>query len=75
MKKGMLVLTAIIFNVVCGFSVLSAEDLPENIEMKSPVFEEHTRAIVTLSHTKHAKEYKIACSECHHMYKDGKNVW
>jgi len=34
-----------------------------------------------LSHKKHAEEYKnekgekIKCDDCHHVYKDGKNVW
>jgi len=24
---------------------------------------------------KHQKDYKITCTECHHLYKDGKNTW
>ena len=38
---------------------------------------EHT----LFSHKKHAEEYKnpkgekITCDSCHHVYKDGKNVW
>ena len=30
---------------------------------------------VKFTHEKHAKDFKIACTECHHVYKDGKNVW
>ncbi len=30
---------------------------------------------VKFSHEKHVKQYKVACTECHHVYKDGKNVW
>ena len=56
-------------------SRVAAADAPENIVMKSPVFEKHTRAIVTFSHAKHAKDYKIPCTDCHHVFKDGKNVW
>ncbi|NLD38503.1 MAG: cytochrome c3 family protein [Desulfatiglans sp.] len=26
-------------------------------------------------HVKHARDYKISCWECHHDYKDGKNIW
>ena len=28
-----------------------------------------------LTHKKHVEEYKIPCASCHHVYKDGKNVW
>ena len=75
MKKGLLVLTALVFSVACVFSMVGAADAPENIEMKSPVFKKHKKAIVTLSHKKHAEDYKIPCADCHHVYKDGKNVW
>ena len=79
MKKGLLVLTALVFSVACVFSMVGAADAPENIEMKSPVFKKHTKAIVTLSHKKHADPapdgYGIACKDCHHVYKDGKNVY
>ena len=27
------------------------------------------------AHRKHAKEFRIACSECHHVYENGKNIW
>ena len=30
---------------------------------------------VKFSHVKHNKEYKVSCVECHHVYKDGKNLW
>ena len=78
MKKALLVLTALVFSVACVFSMVGAADAPkapDNIEMKSPVFKKHKKAIVTLSHKKHAEDYKIPCDGCHHDYKDGKNVW
>ena len=75
MKKGLLVLTALVFSVACVFSMVGAADAPENIEMKSPVFKKHKKAIVTLSHKKHAEDYKIACADCHHHYEGDKNVW
>ena len=28
-----------------------------------------------LTHKKHAADYKVKCADCHHEYKDGKNVW
>lgn len=30
---------------------------------------------VPFTHRKHALEYRISCWDCHHEYKDGKNVW
>jgi hypothetical protein len=30
---------------------------------------------VTFTHRKHAMEYRVSCWDCHHEYKDGKNVW
>lgn len=30
---------------------------------------------VKFSHKKHAADYKVNCWDCHHDYKDGKNVW
>lgn len=29
----------------------------------------------TFSHKKHNVDYKVACTECHHVYQEGKNVW
>lgn len=75
MKKGLLVLTALTFSVALVFSVVFATDAPENITMDNPVFAKHKKALVTLSHKKHAAEYKVACTDCHHVIKEGKNVW
>ena len=38
-------------------------------------FREHKKVPVILSHKKHFTEHNILCTECHHDYKDGKNVW
>jgi hypothetical protein len=38
-------------------------------------FKKSIKPPVKFPHEKHAVEYKIACTECHHIYKDGKNVW
>lgn len=34
-----------------------------------------TKPPVEYTHLKHEKDHKIACIECHHLYKDGKNTW
>jgi hypothetical protein len=30
---------------------------------------------VPFAHQEHFMEHKIACTECHHVYEEGKNVW
>ena len=30
---------------------------------------------VDFTHRKHALDYRVSCWDCHHEYKDGKNVW
>ena len=32
-------------------------------------------ASVTFTHLYHQREYKIACTTCHHRYENGENVW
>ena len=38
-------------------------------------YEKERKAPVQFTHRKHAGEYKIFCWECHHDYKDGKNIY
>ena len=38
-------------------------------------FSKSIKPPVEFTHEKHADEHAIACNECHHVYKDGKNVW
>jgi Ni/Co efflux regulator RcnB len=53
----------------------AAQEVPEKMVIKSELWKEHTKAGVEFSHKKHAEDYNIKCNECHHVYKDGKNVW
>jgi hypothetical protein len=54
--------------------VYAATKAPEQdiVIHSKDVFKEPKKGPVTFSHAKH-KELK--CTECHHEYKDGKNVW
>jgi hypothetical protein len=75
-KRSLLVLTAVALGMaflVAG--VYATQPVPETITMDSKVFSKHKKALVTFSHKKHHVDYKIACTECHHVYKDCKNVW
>ena len=77
MKKGsLLVLAVAALSVVLLFTVVYAtQKAHDNITMESKVFKKHKKALVTLTHKKHNVDYKIVCTDCHHVYKDGKNVW
>ena len=55
--------------------ILTAADVPDTVKMDSKVYPKHKKGIVVFSHKKHNVDYKIACTECHHVYKDGKNNW
>ncbi len=58
-----------------GESARESAEVPAVIALKATLWSEHTKSPVTFSHKKHSAEYKVACSECHHKYEDGKNVW
>ena len=74
-KRSLLVLGVAALSVVFLFAVVYATQAPDSITMESKVFPKHKKALVTLSHKKHNVDYKIACNECHHVIKEGNNVW
>ncbi len=54
--------------------VLTAADVPKEILIENS-YAKDKKGPVKFSHEKHHADYKIACTECHHVFKDGKNVW
>jgi hypothetical protein len=75
-KQSLLMLTVAAMAVAFVFSVVYAtQQAPDEITMNSKVYKKHTKVLVTLTHKKHNVDYKIPCADCHHVYKDGKNVW
>jgi len=75
-KRSLLVLAVAALGVAFLFAgVYATQEVPDNITMESKVFKKHKKALVTLSHKKHNVDCKIGCADCHHVYKDGKNVW
>jgi hypothetical protein len=67
-----LMLMAAVFVMV---GVLTAAEIPTEITIESKGYAERKKGPVKFNHKKHQTDYKIACTECHHVYKDGKNVW
>jgi hypothetical protein len=66
------VLTGMIF---LSAGILTAADEPNEVLIQNKGYEKDKKGPVKLTHKKHNTDYKVACAECHHVYKDGKNVW
>jgi hypothetical protein len=79
MGKRFLIVLAVVglmFSVaLLGLSGAAEQKVPDKIVIKSTLWKDHTKKPVEFNHKKHQEDYKIKCTECHHVYKDGKNVW
>ena len=78
-KRLLTVLAIVVFAtsvVLLGLSGAADQEVPDEISIQASLWGKgHTKSPVKLSHKKHSEDYKVACNECHHVYKDGKNVW
>ena len=70
-----LIFLVIVGLVFLAMGTLQAVDVPDKVTIYESAIKDHKKGPVNLSHKKHSAEYKVACTECHHEYKDGKNVW
>jgi len=77
MKKRFLFLSTVIISIALftGVGILIATDVADEINIKSDAFKAYKKGPVKLTHKKHNVDYKIACKDCHHVYKEGKNVY
>jgi hypothetical protein len=77
MRKRILFLSGVIVSIALftGVGILIATDVPDEISVYSDAFKKHKKGAVKLTHKKHNADYKVACTECHHVYKEGKNVY
>ena len=53
----------------------SGEVADEFLIKKTEVFGKHKKPGVSFTHKNHAVDHKIACTDCHHHYEGGKNIW
>jgi len=75
-KRAFIVLAVAALGVVFLFAVVNAtQPCAETMTMESKLFPTHKKSLVTFTHKKHNVDYKIPCTDCHHVYKDGKNVF
>ena len=54
---------------------LTAEDMPEEIQIDTEGYKRKVYKPVMFTHLTHAEDYGIECNECHHDYKEGENIW
>ncbi len=77
MKKGLL--TTIVLALVCMLffvaNVIIAADFPNDITISNDGYKKDIKTPVNFSHMIHSTDYGIDCTECHHNYEDGQNVW
>lgn len=75
-KKLLTFLTVVLSGFLfLAVGVLTAADVPDEIMLENAGYAKDTKGPVKFSHKKHSADYKAACTECHHVFKDGKNVW
>ena len=60
--------------VIPGEAEKSDLEMPDTIKIEND-YADRKKAPVTLTHKKHAEDYRIACADCHHLYEDGKNLF
>jgi hypothetical protein len=77
MRKRFLTLLAVGLSglLFLAVGVLVAADVPDQITIQNTGYKHVTQGPVPFNHKKHQTDYKIACTECHHNYENGKNVW
>jgi hypothetical protein len=77
MKKGMpaIILLLFIGLIFLATGVLTAAEFPEKIVIDNKVYKKDLKGPVNFNHLKHIKDYKAVCTDCHHEYIDGKNIW
>ncbi len=76
MKKGTFtrILLLSIGLIFLAAGVLTAADVTETIVIDNKGYSKDIKGPVNFNHLKHSKDYNVACTDCHHEYKDGKNI-
>jgi hypothetical protein len=71
----MVALTGLLFLAVGVLTAAEAPKPPDKILINNKGFKRILKGPVLFQHKKHSVDYKLACTECHHNYENGKNVW
>lgn len=68
-------LVALCFVFAAALVGIAADKGPDTIKPTASIWPNPTKTNVEFTHKKHVEDYKIACTQCHHVYKDGQNTW
>ena len=79
MRRIGVVLCSIVITAICLSLtpvVFAEQEVKSEFEIDyRSNFTKSIKPPVLFTHEKHFKEHGVKCDECHHIYKDGKNVW
>ncbi|RJR42702.1 MAG: hypothetical protein C4576_15610 [Desulfobacteraceae bacterium] len=83
MKKCVVAVAAgccILFFIITGgfFTATSAKEAESSLDaftIENKGYKSERKGPVDFSHRKHAMDYRVSCWDCHHEYKDGKNIY
>jgi len=67
-------LVGVMFVSLGALTAADCTDVPDEVIIENDHGSDK-KGPVKLSHKKHTEEYGVGCTDCHHVYKDGKNVW
>jgi predicted aldo/keto reductase-like oxidoreductase len=76
-KRGIvgLILVALTSLLFITVGALIATDVPDDVTIENEGYKKDKKGPVKLSHKKHSAKFQVTCTECHHDYQNGKNVW
>ncbi len=78
-KKFLTLLTAVcaasLFLFVGAIVAGETQTVPDEVTIENKDYKKDKKGPVVFTHKKHVEEYKLTCTDCHHVYEDGKNVW
>lgn len=68
--------TCLLFMLAGTLTVAEEEQsVPDDIVIENEGYETDRKGPVNFSHLSHIEDYGVSCEDCHHDYKEGKNVW
>jgi len=62
-------------DIVKAESHVSGSSGQDMIRIENKGYKKDRKGAVEFSHTKHARDYKVSCWDCHHVFDGDANVW
>jgi hypothetical protein len=80
MRKRLIIVFAAILAVsfLYNLKVLTAtekQSVLEELIIANQGYKSDKKGPVPFSHINHAEDYELTCTQCHHDYQGGKNIW